>query len=298
MIGNYEVVDTAKKETALQDKSILVTGGSLGIGFETARSCLRAGARVMICARSTDVLTSAREQLRLEFGEGRVAVSSADVGEEAAVEHLFDDFDSSFGRCDGVIHAAGVYGPIGPIVEVDPAAWWEALRINLFGTFLVARAGAQRMQRTGGGRIVLFSGGGASTPFPNYTAYASSKVAVVRFAETIAQELGPAIEVNCVAPGFVATRLHDQTIAAGAGAAGAFLQKTREQLASGAVPATVGAEAAAFLVSDAAKGITGKFVAAPYDDYRSWPARLDALADSDLFTLRRIVPRDRGQDWQ
>jgi 3-oxoacyl-[acyl-carrier protein] reductase len=120
----------------------------------------------------------------------------------------------------------------------------------------------------------------------------------VRFTETIAQELGPEIEVNCVAPGFVATRLHDQTIAAGAGAAGAFLKKTQAQLASGAVPATVGAQAAAFLVSDAAKGITGKFVAAPYDDYRSWPDRLEDLRDSDLFTLRRIVPKDRGQDWQ
>jgi 3-oxoacyl-[acyl-carrier protein] reductase len=282
----------------LQGKSILVTGGSLGIGFEAARACLRGGAQVMLCARSAAGLAEARETLTAEFEGSRIGVVDADVGNAGAVDRLFDTFTAQFGRCDGVIHAAGIYGPIGPIVDVDPAAWWDALRVNLFGTFLVARAGAQRMQRSGGGRIVLFSGGGASAPFPNYTAYASSKVAVVRFAESIAQELGPEIQVNCVAPGFVATRLHDQTIAAGAGAAGAFLEKTQAQLAAGAVSATVGAEAAAFLVSDAAKGITGKFVAAPYDDYRSWPDRLDALNDSDLFTLRRIVPKDRGQDWQ
>jgi hypothetical protein len=64
------------------------------------------------------------------------------------------------------------------------------------------------------------------------------------------------------------------------------------------VPASVGAECAAFLVSDAAKGITGKFVAAPYDDYRDWPQHLRELHSSDIFTLRRILPKDRGMNWQ
>ena len=154
------------------------------------------------------------------------------------------------------------------------------------------------MNAYGGGRIALFSGGGASSPFPNYTAYASSKVAVVRFAETIAEELGPSIEVNCIGPGFVATRLHEQTLAAGERAGGEFLEKTKAALSSGGVSATVGAEAAAFLVSDAAAGITGKFVAAQYDDYRAWPSRLEALSGSELFTLRRVLPRERGLDWQ
>jgi 3-oxoacyl-[acyl-carrier protein] reductase len=284
--------------TNLYEKSILVTGGSMGIGLESARVCLAAGANVMICARGASALADAAADLASSAASDRIATCTVDVGDEGDVDALFDAFAERFGRCDGVIHAAGIYGPIGPITDVEPDAWWDALRINLFGTFLVARAGAKRMQASGGGRIALFSGGGASTPFPNYTAYASSKVAVVRFAETIAQELGPEIEVNCIAPGFVATRLHEQTLAAGERSAGAFLQKTQASLASGAVSATVGAEAAAFLVSDAARGITGKFVAAPYDDYRSWPERLDALRDSDLFTLRRIVPKDRGQDWQ
>jgi 3-oxoacyl-[acyl-carrier protein] reductase len=284
--------------TDLHGKSILVTGGSMGIGFEAARLCASYGANVMICARGAEAVDQARAELAESATASEIASAVCDVGDEAQVAELFAAFSQRFARCDGVIHAAGVYGPIGPIVDIEPAAWWEALRINLFGTFLVARAAAASMNASGGGRIALFSGGGASGPFPNYTAYASSKVAVVRFAETIAQELAPAIEVNCIAPGFVATRLHDQTLAAGGEAAGEFLEKTKAALASGAVPATVGAEAAAFLVSDAARGITGKFVAAPYDDYRAWPSRLDALEGSDLFTLRRILPRERGLDWQ
>ncbi len=288
-------------DIALHGKSILVTGGSMGIGLECARSCLAAGARVMIAARGTTELAAAERDLaaRSACDETRetVATASADVGDSEAVSALFAAFEERFGRCDGVIHAAGVYGPIGTITDVAPAAWWDAVRINLFGSFLVARAAAERMRAAGGGRIVLFSGGGAASPFPNYTAYATSKAGVARFAETIAQELAPQIEVNCLAPGFVATRLHRQTLEA-AELAGSFLDKTRKELARGGVPASVGAEAAAFLVSDAAKGITGKFVAAPYDGYRDWPQHLDELRDGDIFTLRRIVPRERGMDWQ
>jgi 3-oxoacyl-[acyl-carrier protein] reductase len=285
------------RSTDLRGKSILITGGSMGIGFESARRCIAYGANVMICARGAAALDDAVAKLAAENSASDVAGASVDVGDEGAVDELFADFTERFGRCDGLIHAAGVYGPIAPITDVEPVAWWDALRINLFGTFLVARAAAKRMRPHGGGRIVLFAGGGASTPFPNYTAYASSKVAVVRFAETIAEELAPTIEVNAVGPGFVATRLHEQTLAAG-DVAGAFLEKTKALLESGGVSATVGAEAAAFLVSDAAKGITGRFVAAQYDDYRAWPEHLEELKGSELFTLRRVLPRERGRDWQ
>ena len=284
-------------EISLRGKSILVTGGSMGIGFECARTCLAAGARVMIAARGVDALERAREQLAREAGESAVAMTHVDVGDVASVDRLFATFEQSFGRCDGVVHAAGVYGPIGPITELDPGAWWETLQINLFGTFLVARRAARGMRANGGGRIVLLSGGGAAGPFPNYTAYATGKAGVVRLTETIAQELAPDIEVNCVAPGFVATRLHQQTLEAGE-LAGSFLEKTRAELARGGVPASVGAACAAFLVSDAARGITGKFVAAPYDGYRAWPEYLAELRDTDIFTLRRILPRERGMSWQ
>jgi len=292
-------MEATKQDIDLRGKSILITGGSMGLGLESARSCRAYGANVMLCARGKDTLAEASAELAQLQGEGRVETHAADVGDERAVETLFDRVESQFGRCDAVIHAAGVYGPIGNITDLeDTEAWWDALRINLFGTFLVARAAARRMKRAGGGRMVLYSGGGASGPFPNYTAYACSKVAVVRFTETIAQELAPEVEVNCLAPGFVLTRIHNQTLEAGERAGKEFFEKTQGLVAEGGVPPTVAAEASAFLVSDAAKGITGKFVAAAYDNYREWPLHLAELRDGDLFTLRRILPRDRGLDWQ
>lgn len=280
----------------LSGKTILVTGGSMGIGYACAEQCLRAGARVTIAARGADDLCAAQRRLA---AVGEVGARVVDVSDAARVEAMVADITAGGGALDGVIHAAGVYGPIGRVVDVDPGEWLEAVRINLFGSFVVARAASRVMAgQSGGGRIVLFSGGGAATPFPHYTAYACGKAGVVRLTETLAQELAAdGIEVNCVAPGFVVTRLHQQTVAAGE-RAGSFLEQTQRQIATGGVPAAVGAEAAAFLVSDAARGISGKFVAAPYDGWSAWPDRVDVLKESDLFTLRRIVPRDRGMDWQ
>jgi len=280
----------------LDGKAILVTGGSMGIGYACAERCLRAGARVTIAARGADDLRAAERRLS---AVGEVVARPTDVSEAAQVQSTVAGIVDRYGALDGVIHAAGVYGPIGRVVDVDPCEWLDAVRINLFGTLLVAREASRVMVRQpGGGRIVLFSGGGAAAPFPHYSAYASGKAGVVRLAETLAQELaGDGVEVNCVSPGFVLTRLHEQTVAAG-GRAGGFLDETRRQIAAGGVPAAVGAEAAAFLVSDAAHGITGKFVAAPYDGWSTWIDRLDVLKQTDVFTLRRIVPRDRGMDWQ
>lgn len=271
----------------------------MGLGLESARSCLSYGANVFLCARGKDALGAAADELSKNAPEQRIGTLVADVGDEKDVEHLLDKLVSRFGSCDGVVHAAGVLGPIGSILEIeDPDLWWETLRTNLFGTFLITRAAARRMKQASGGRIVLYAGGGASAPFPNYTSYACSKVAVVRFAETVAQELAPDVEVNCLAPGFVLTRMHQQTLDAGEKAGKDFLEKTQTMLAEGGVSPAVAAEASAFLVSDAARGITGKFVAAAFDGYSEWPKHLAELQETDIFTLRRILPRERGMNWQ
>jgi NAD(P)-dependent dehydrogenase (short-subunit alcohol dehydrogenase family) len=270
----------------------------MGIGLACAEECVREGAAVVICARGTKDLKTASAQLAAING-ARVATVRADVTDPKDVGRVFDAAAAA-GGLDGLIHAAGIYGPIGPVTKVDPDEWFAAIRVNLFGSFLIAREACRRMAERGTkGSVVLMSGGGAATPFPNYTAYACGKIGVVRLAETLALEVAETgIRVNAVAPGFVATRLHEQTLEAGTEFAGSFVETTKQQLAKGGVPPTVAARTCAFLLSDKAAGITGRFVAAPYDGWEQWPQHLDKIAGSDLFTLRRIVPKDRGMDWQ
>jgi NAD(P)-dependent dehydrogenase (short-subunit alcohol dehydrogenase family) len=274
-------------EGALAGKSILITGGSMGIGEVVARTCLEAGANVTICARGADALEAA--SARFEGGGYRDAIATAaiDVSNAAEVVRAFDTAVARFGGIDGVVHAAAVLEPIGSILDVDPAAWLRTVEIDLFGSFLVTREACARM-RERGGRIVLLAGGGASTPYPNFTAYACSKVAIVRFAESVALEMAPfKIEINALAPGLVATRMIEQTKRAG------YATSTVPP-----VPPESAARAALFLLSDAARGITGKFVAPSYDDYARWPQYLAELQSTDIFTLRRILPKERGMEWQ
>jgi NAD(P)-dependent dehydrogenase (short-subunit alcohol dehydrogenase family) len=281
--------------TPLAGHRVLVTGGSMGIGYACAEAAARAGATVVIAARGAEALGAAAERLR---GAGlAVSTSLTDVSDPAAVEALVQRMREAPGGLQGVVHAAAVLGPIGPATDQDPHAWWAAVRTNLFGTFLVATAAARSMGA--GGSIVLFSGGGATAPFPNFSAYGAAKAAVVRFGETLAAEVaGRGIRVNCIAPGLVATRMQEQTLAAGDAAGAEYVAQLQERLKEGAVPATLAAEAAVFLLGPDSAGITGRLLAAPWDDWRAWPAHATDIAASDVFTLRRILPAERGFRWQ
>ena len=143
---------------------------------------------------------------------------------------------------------AGVYGPKGLVEEVDWDEWEHAVRVNLFGSVLCSRAVLPHFRANGYGKIIQLSGGGATSPLPRLSAYAASKAAVVRFAETLAEELhDTGIDVNAVAPGALNTRLLEEILEAGPRRVGGwFYERAVEQKAKrghsarprGALPST------------------------------------------------------------
>jgi NAD(P)-dependent dehydrogenase (short-subunit alcohol dehydrogenase family) len=287
----------------LQGKKILVTGASQGLGLAVAERCLAEGADVAVCARTPETIERVGAALRAQAGKSgrpqRVVAACADVSNVAEVEALVARVERELGDLDGLVNNAGIYGPKGLSEEVDWAEWAKAVEINLFGTVLPCRAVLPGFRQRGTGKIVNLSGGGATAPLPRFSAYAASKAAVVRFTETLAEELrGTAIEVNAVAPGALNTRLLDEAIAAGPDKVGqSFYDRALRQKADGGAPLEKGAALCAFLLSSESDGINGRLLSAVWDPWADLPARRAELEGSDIYTLRRIVPKDRGRNW-
>jgi NAD(P)-dependent dehydrogenase (short-subunit alcohol dehydrogenase family) len=284
----------------LSGRTALITGGTQGLGLEIARHYLRAGiAGVCICGRDPDLLASASEELQAMAGEDQqVLAEVADVSNPANVDRLVDATLQRFPKLTILVNNAGVYGPKGTIDQVDWREWARAIEINLLGSVLPARALVSHLTRCGYGKIVQLSGGGATSPLPGLSAYAASKAAAVRFAETLAEELREhQVDVNAVAPGALNTRMLDEVLLAGPDLVGeVFYQRALEQKRSGGTPLRLGAELAVFLGAAASDGITGKLLSAVWDPWAELPEHRGDL-DSDVYTLRRIVPGDRGLAW-
>ena len=194
---------------------------------------------------------------------------------------------------------AGVYGPKGAIEEIDWEQWVKAIEINLLGTVYMCRLAAPIFKaRVREDHQPL--GRRGDQPAAADQPYAASKAAVVRMTDTLAEELKDwKIDVNAIAPAALNTRLLDEVLEAGPGKIGhAFYERSLKQRQQGGAPLEKGAELAVFLASGASDGITGRLIGAVWDGWKDFPRRREQIAGSDVFTLRRIVPKDRGMEWE
>ncbi len=280
---------------SLKGKKAIVTGGSRGIGKEIAKAYLEAGAEVCLMARNAAELSDAQKELS---PAGTVHVLAGDVSREEDVKRAASEIASMWGQADVLVNAAGVYGPIGPVTEVDPALWRAALEINLFGTFLATHYFAAPMQKAGTGVIINFVGGGEGA-YPNFSSYVSAKGGIARFTETVAAELKESgIRVNAIAPGAVNTKFLSDLIAAGPEKAGAAnYERALKQKESGGISPEKAARISVFLGSDASRGITGKILSAVWDPYENFSEHEKDIMSSDVYTFRRVRPEDRGFGW-
>jgi 3-oxoacyl-[acyl-carrier protein] reductase len=282
----------------LAGRSAVITGANQGLGRAIAEQFVRAGASVLLTARGEDLLKkTAAELAPLATRAGqRVLTRVADVSVES---HCNATAVQALAELDNpcvLVNNAGVYGPFGLIEDSDWAEWVKSIEINLFGTVLMCRAFLPHMRTAQCGKIINLSGGGATAPLPRISSYAASKAAVVRFTETLAEETrGAGIDVNAIAPGALNTRLMNDLIAAGPDKVGAaFFERMTKTRASGGTPLEKGADLAVFLASAASDGISGRLLSAVWDDWVNLPGKRDELAASDIYTLRRITPDDRG----
>lgn len=282
----------------LSGLNAIVTGASQGLGLEIARAFVREGASVAVCARDAAKLETAARELRALAQPGQKVVAlPCDVSDPSGVDAFATAAIKALGSIQVLVNNAGIYGPKGPTESVDFNAWKHAIEVNLYGVLLPCRALISHFKAQGRGKIINLSGGGATAPMPFISAYASSKAAVVRLTETLAEELRvEKIDVNAVAPGALNTRLLDEVLQAGPQTVGeVFYQRALKQKETGGAPLDLGASLCVWLASTASDGLTGKLLSAQWDPWINLAAKREILAKSDIYTLRRIVPEDRGQ---
>lgn len=270
--------------------NVILTGSSTGIGRALATQLLTRGDRVWGVARS-DQADFAATQPAFRF-------SRCDVADWTAVAAVAAKVSDAWGHLDAVICAAGIQGEIGPALAADPTRWSATVRANLDGTYFAVRAFAPLLARAPGRqKIVCFSGGGATKSRANFSAYGVAKTGIVRLVETIAEETrGQPLDINALAPGAINTRLTDEVLALGPDVVGAAEYATaQKQKATGGGSLERALGCVGWLLSPASDGITGRLLSAPWDPWPTLDTRRDALASSDIYTLRRIVPEERGQ---
>jgi 3-oxoacyl-[acyl-carrier protein] reductase len=272
---------------------IVVTGSSTGIGRALTERLLARGHQVWGLARSDQSEFAAQRGGAFRATRCDVAVWSQ-VAEAAAA------IAGAWGTVDALVACAGVQGEVGAALSADPERWSATVRANLDGTYFAIRALAPHFaappQRT---KIVCFSGGGATKPRANFSAYGVAKTGMVRLVETIADETrGGAVDINAIAPGAINTRLTEEVLALGPTVVGeAEFAAAQKQKLSGGNSLEKALGLVEWLLSSASDGITGRLLAAQWDPWPTLGARAGELALSDIYTLRRIVPEDRNLKW-
>lgn len=273
---------------AFKNRNILVTGAGRGIGKRLALGFAAAGARVGLLARSKPELDLAN--LEIEHAGGSSLRLRADVTDYEQVSAAVAKMNVYFGGVDVLICAAGVLGPLGPFSSIDPKTWLQAFAANVGGAIHATHAVLPQMMDRRQGKIVLLAGDGADAPRANFTAYASAKAALVRFAESLAAELlDYNIQINCFKPGNAYTSMTDEILKAGERAGWQELQEATRVRTTGGVNAQKQIDFVQFLASERSNHLSGKLIHVA-DDLR----RLErGEVHPDSFTLRRA---HKGKD--
>jgi len=275
----------------------LITGGSKGLGAHLVRRFWLDGYSLVVVARSNIDIHRILDELP-NRSDQCVTALECDLADGTKVAALLDSIKATIPHLDVLVNNAAIQGPIGPLCENDLSAWQLTLQVNLLAPVALCQGLIPLMSRQGGASIINLSGGGATGPRANFSAYATAKAGLVRFSETVADELkGIGIRVNCISPGAMKTEMLKEVLTKSGAAGSREASIASEVFENGGASMDRVADLALFLASYASTGISGKLISAVWDNWEDWPKHLDELAQGDVYTLRRMAGRDRGFVW-
>jgi 3-oxoacyl-[acyl-carrier protein] reductase len=237
----------------LQNKTVLITGASRGIGKETAKLFAEEGANLILISRNLDHLKTLQDSLTSKYSH-EVHIFRCDVGNEHEIKEVFAEIRKLQLQIDAVVNNAGIMKDA-MLGMATSSLMHEIYNINVFGSLFIAQHASKFMIKNRKGSIINLSSIVGTNGNKGQTVYASSKAAIIGFTKSLSKELAPfGIRVNAIAPGFIET---DMT----AGMDPKFYEKNMSMIGMGRMgkPEDI-AKVALFLTSDLSEYVTGQIL--------------------------------------
>ena len=267
----------------LQGRVAVVTGGGRGLGRVFAEALAKAGASVAPIARTETAVMQTAAGITAQGGKALAFV--ADVTDARAIERAIGEIEKQLGPVDLLVNNAGVPGPFGPFVEANLDDWWHCMDVNLRGQLICAKAVLPGMIARKRGRIINVASGAGTMAIPYFSAYVTSKAALMRFSEILAMETRDhGVAVFAIEPGTVRTTMAEQALESPEGKK--WLPWFPKIFAEGRdVSPDRGAELVLWLASGRADALSGRFINIA-DNVEEMIARAGQIQHDDLYCLR------------
>ena len=301
---------------SFQAPTLFISGASQGLGRYLAERFWSAGYSLILTSRDLESLNNfahklsqpITDELKRITPSQKISVYACDLADSKDIDYLMKRLYSQHSSIDVLINNAAIQGPVGKTHELWGSyteSYLEAIQVNLLAPIELSSRVIPLMSKSKaskgflGGSIINISGGGATGPRANFSAYATAKAGLVRFSETLAEEVKDlGIRVNCLAPGAMKTAMMQEVLDKGVQFVGAAEFATAQKIMSeGGASMERVAELALYLASPDSTGITGKLISAMWDNWPALSGHTEEIKASDIFTLRRIAGRDRGMPW-
>jgi 3-oxoacyl-[acyl-carrier protein] reductase len=196
------------------------------------------------------------------------------------------------------INCSAIQGQLGPNSEIDDEEIKKVFNVNLFSSIFFTNLLSSKLREGDKLSVIHFSGGGATSARPLFMSYSLSKTCLLRFVENFSAENSMGnVKINAIAPGVMPSKMQREILD------NVKLRESKDHLiavkslADKELDITKLINLCDFLLTEKSEGITGKLISAEWDNWEEWPNHLDEIRNSDLYTLRRITGRDRGQEW-
>ena len=279
-----------------KNKNILISGATGGFGSALAFKYFQEGANLLLIGRNINKLNTLKNKLIKDKTTNqfiltiKLDLSNLDVIKKVIIKEL-----SNISKIDTLINCAAIQGPIGKSWENNFKEWQKTFNTNFYSTMILTNTILPFMLKYKTGNIINISGGGSTSSRPDFSSYAISKTAIVRYTEILADELSNTkIKVNSVAPGIMATNMIKNVIKNKKNITNLKEFNAAEKALTDGDNMSKAIDLCLFLSSKASNGINGKLISANWDPWLLLKSNKKNILESDIYTLRRILPEDRG----